>query len=127
MPPPSRSTRKSSREYDSERGKVAREFPPFYAPASHTRTMNHMNGGHHEREQAEIRRVAGEADPEARGRRTSRETGGVGQVKMTLEQYRTAQTVRSARQAEQVAYWAARHLVETLLAARMAAGARQIN
>ncbi|MCS6291706.1 MAG: hypothetical protein H8J66_01440 [Nitrospira sp.] len=46
-------------------------------------------------------------------------------MKMTIEQYRTAQTVRAARQTEQAAYWAARHLVETLLAARMAAGARQ--
>lgn len=46
---------------------------------------------------------------------------------LTLEQYRTQQTVRTARQAEQAAYWAARHLVETLLMARLAAGARQIN
>lgn len=44
---------------------------------------------------------------------------------MTIEQYRTAQTVRAARQTETAAYWAARHLVKTLLAARMAAGVRQ--
>jgi hypothetical protein len=41
---------------------------------------------------------------------------------LTLEQYRTAQTVRTARQTEQAAYWAARTLVESLLAARLAAG-----
>lgn len=120
-------SRKASREEDSERAKVAREFLPVWIPASHTRTMNHLNGGHHECEQAEIRRVAGEAELEARGRGTSRETRGVGQVKMTLEQYRTQQTVRAARETERAAYWAARTLVESLLAARLAAGARRIN
>lgn len=48
-------------------------------------------------------------------------------TRMTVEQYRTAQTVRAARQTEAAAYWAARHLVEALLLARLAAGARQIN
>lgn len=46
-------------------------------------------------------------------------------MKLTIEQYRTQQTARAARQTEQAAYWAARRMVESLLAARLAAGARQ--
>lgn len=76
--------------------------------------------------EATVRGMAGAGGDQARGRGTSREAGGGSQVKiLTLEQYRTAQTVRTARQTEAAAYWAARTLIEALLAARMAAGAQK--
>lgn len=46
-------------------------------------------------------------------------------MKLTIEKYRTQQAVRAARETERAAYWAARRMVETLLAARLAAGVRQ--